>query len=502
MYRHSTRKTTRLKKDAHKKIFILLICFTLAFAAFIQSERKASANPLALAVPAGITISAGAYTAGAYALAGIAGLAGYVEYQDEINAHAAAAWQNGTQLSKDAMNMMVQGAIGTGTALTTVSTDFLNWLQNEYRPDIMAKMATLPEMTFNGGTSVRNSYGGSFPSISAVQINHTFSNGNEISINGNTYNHVRVSVQYDASERYRYIRVYSSCCEIAGIKGSAATVGMTKAALNLLDAEDASTITSSQIAASLTLAGFDVSLVGSGGVALPESELYQEGVSKLDEAWRDMSDAGLVLPVDGITPYVGDKPLKINSQGDAYTDDAGTLYNPSDVDYAFPLPKIRTEDVPVPGIYTDTPALTGNPTIDDAIISNPAIPKTTTNIQTGVTIANPDIPISETPIPTPDPTPEPKPPKLPRPPGSQGPVPIMMFLAFFDLLRALIMYLVRMFNWIMTIPFIDEKPIDNPYFQWFRQAKILGVYPYTLVTSMAAFFLSFKLVTAVRRFLP
>lgn len=481
-------KTTRIKKDAHKKIFIVLLSFTLAFTAFIQSEQKASANPLLLTVPAGITAGAGAYLGGALMLSGLVGAVGLHEYQNSINEHAWSVWDEGATAAKDSLNLSIQAAVGAGNVIESFGTDTINFFEKN--------LDSMMQQTYNisKGTSVVDAATG-------VNFETRAHNSGQILYIGSTGTVAKTIVNGVQSPGMHYTNnPWNHQIEIYSLTGSAAdsiTITLTDnkafkdAMLPKMQAvktlEEATTVIAS-LGVALTIGG---------------DAVYQDYIGvqqKGKETWETMRDAGLVLPVDGVTTYVGDIPVRVNEQGNAYTDDAGTVYNPADVDYAFPVPRIRTEDVPVPGIYTDTPALTGNPAIDQTIIGNPAIPHTTTNITTGQTVANPDIPIGGGGTPT-NPPPE-TPAPLPRVPGSQGPVPIMMFLAFFDLLRALIMYLVRMFNWIMTIPFVPEKPIDNPYFQWFRQAKILGVYPYTLITSMAAFFLSFKLVTAVRRFLP
>lgn len=504
MYRPTTSKSNYLIKLARNKLFMIALSSALAFTAYIQSEQKASANPLlGLAVPGGIVIGAGTYTLAAYGLAAIVGIAGYAEYEEEINAHAANGWNNATDLAKASVTTMVEGSITAGNAMTLAGTDMLNWMQDVYRPDLLGKMATLPPMSVNVGTSARNSYSGTPPDYTSIQVNHTLNSDKQILINGTAYTFIRVTAGYNVDPKYNYIEVLSGTQSIKRIAGTQSIYGASKAAVGILSA--GSQTTTSQIMAVLTLLGVTTSLQNVDGTVLDEWTAFQQGVSKLEEVWQIMRDAGLVLPTDSAVPHVGDKLVQRDQDADTFRDDAGTQYNPGDVNWWFPRVRARTKDVPVPGAYVDTPTVTGNPSLDTPRINTRDLPKITTAILTGAVALNPDIPIEyqpEIPLePVPE-TPTTPPTTLPRTPNSGTIVPVAIFLGFFDLLRALIMYFVRMFNWIMSLPFIPEREIDNPYYQWFRSAKILGVYPYSLVTGLATFFLGFKLVKAARRFLP
>lgn len=492
MHQYSFSKSTRLNKNAQKKFLIYVLTFALAFTAYIQSERQAEAIGFA-AVPAGIEIGAGVYVAGALITAGAAGLIGYDEYQDEINAHAKNVWSGANDLAKKSITESIALAQGAGTGLVNIGSDFLNW--SEKQIDSMALSIADAKLS----------------ATNPNQSNFFTNNEGAFVFNG-------VTVYYGGAYDGKYMSVYVSQSspgrvrlEFRSSSGSrdtylSGTVDAWRSRINSIN----------------TLSGYLALINGTIGAEMPSmfatvytdgftgeyADTYNTASSQIREAWESMRDAGLVLPVDNVVGHVGDKVVDYNASSDTFTDDAGTVYNPSDIDFAFPVPKYRDTGVPVPGVYVDTPVLTGNPAIDGPITQNPAIPKTVTNINTGTTVANPDIPIEANPdIPVdPPPVVPDKPPSttptVPRVPGSGAPVPILIFLAFFELLRALLMYLVRMFDWIVSIPFVAEKPIDNPYFQWFRQAKILGVYPYTLVCSMATFFLGFKLVKAVRSYLP
>lgn len=91
----------------------------------------------------------------------------------------------------------------------------------------------------------------------------------------------------------------------------------------------------------------------------------------------------------------------------------------------------------------------------------------------------------------------------PSNPGTPGnPMPIALALALLDLLVAIIMYIGRMLEFILTIPLIPEIPINNPAFQWFKSAKIMGVTIYPIVMSMGTIGLSFLVFKAIRKVMP
>jgi hypothetical protein len=81
-------------------------------------------------------------------------------------------------------------------------------------------------------------------------------------------------------------------------------------------------------------------------------------------------------------------------------------------------------------------------------------------------------------------------------------LPIVTLIIIFDLLKAVIFYLARMFEFILTIPLIDAKPIDNVAFEWFRTAKIVGIEIYSVISLLATIGLSFAVYKVVRRLLP
>jgi hypothetical protein len=95
-------------------------------------------------------------------------------------------------------------------------------------------------------------------------------------------------------------------------------------------------------------------------------------------------------------------------------------------------------------------------------------------------------------------------------PGGETPVPddtgifaklfpVLLIVKLFGVLGSCLMYLVRMFQFIMTIPGIDAIPIDNDAFVWFRSAQIVGIKIYDVVSSLAGVGLSFIVFRAIRR---
>jgi hypothetical protein len=77
--------------------------------------------------------------------------------------------------------------------------------------------------------------------------------------------------------------------------------------------------------------------------------------------------------------------------------------------------------------------------------------------------------------------------------------PILLIVKLFGVLGSCLMYLIRMFQFIMTIPGIDAIPIDNTAFVWFRSTQIIGIKIYDVVSSLAGVGLSFIVFRAIRR---
>jgi hypothetical protein len=70
---------------------------------------------------------------------------------------------------------------------------------------------------------------------------------------------------------------------------------------------------------------------------------------------------------------------------------------------------------------------------------------------------------------------------------------------FFDLLRAILFYLLRLADFIITLPLIPTLPIENEAFQWVRNGKFMGVYIYNAVLNMATLFMSLAVYKVIRR---
>lgn len=219
-------------------------------------------------------------------------------------------------------------------------------------------------------------------------------------------------------------------------------------------------------------------------------------------------------------PWLPGKSIVINP-GDPDNPDYDPT-NPDSDDYPFIIPKDVPIDIPVLP-ETDTGGgvkpIEVFPVVNDPI---PAFPWKPGKNPDGDSPGNPDT--GTNPSPTPiggiDPVPIPggvkppvipeKPPKEPddpdKPPGGTTPPggqdgTFWMLLAFIDLLRAILWYIMRFVTFIVTIPAIPSLPFDNAAFHWVRTSKFLGIYPYNLVMNLATLGLSLSVYKIVRRFI-
>lgn len=92
----------------------------------------------------------------------------------------------------------------------------------------------------------------------------------------------------------------------------------------------------------------------------------------------------------------------------------------------------------------------------------------------------------EEPQPDPDPTTKPN-------------LPWQLVIALLELLKAILLFMVRLFNFVFDLPFVPEKPINNSVFEWFKTAEWLGIRVYSVISSIATFLLAMTIYRVVRR---
>jgi hypothetical protein len=86
-------------------------------------------------------------------------------------------------------------------------------------------------------------------------------------------------------------------------------------------------------------------------------------------------------------------------------------------------------------------------------------------------------------------------------PTDTNPMPWDLLTGLLDLLRAIIMYLLRMSVFVVSLPLITPIDINNPAFEWFKNAAIMGVHIYSVVSSMASIGFSFLVYKSIRKVL-
>lgn len=380
--------------------------FFALFSTVAYPMQQAQAGPLGGAVPAGITIGAGTYTIGALALSGVVGLAGYDTYSEEINAHAKGVWEGGTQAAMDSLNVSIDMARGAGNGLVSLQSDFQTFIDGRLS-GLSNEVAGIATTVITDGYNITTS-----TNVSA--ITHT-----EAGLAFSSKNGLYGKIQITASLSSLTIELLEPLSATGAIS---TRISLSKSANSTLYDARYSTMraavdspSKATIFAAASIFGYATSTVN------VDQWAENKGIieTQMQEAWTSMKDAGLVIPVDSAVPLssIDGSPLTYNPTTDAYTGIDGGVYTGTP-DWAFPQPRIRekSDAIGIPGVYVDTPVLTGNPAYDDTIINNPAIPKTTTNIYTGTTVANPDI---ATPITPPITAPSPAIPAFDAP-GSTG----------------------------------------------------------------------------------
>lgn len=378
-----------MKEKTRKILIIFSAMFLAAFSTLAYPMQQAQAAPIvAGAVPAGITLGAGAYTVGALALAGVVGVAGYDTYSDEINAHAKGVWEGGTQTAMDSLNWSIDQSISAGNSVVEMGAGFVDWAGSTINNLAAETVNITNESITNGTFTTTHRYTvGTYGIGESVLTSDTAIFARGI---GSTYSN------------QAFVQVFQSSGDVTfqlpglSVKFTKAQHGLDTAAIQ----QEAGNLKSINSFNSFMLKIYTAAGAASTYNPVTHKSLelqYSNGISKTKEAWESMRDAGLVLPTDSAVPLssVDATPLNYNADTDTYTGIDGGVYTGTPA-WAFPQPRIRVANpdipgsVPTTGVYVDTPVLTGNPTYDDALTSNPDIPMTTTNVQTGITVGNPD----------------------------------------------------------------------------------------------------------------
>lgn len=342
---------------------------------FVLPQKKAEAAVFLGAVPAGITIGAGAYYLGALAFAGVAGYVGYDTVSDSIQNHADGVWADSTQLAKDSMNVMIDAAKGAGNALTATDVNFNTWMDKQ-----IGNLSMSLQNAINGGNSV-HIVTSDYTVKTSMPLNNVFRSDIlppdatmfNVMVNGEMTRGIQLFTHAtnDAADKF-YVRVYHQDVS----KETQIPIDLSRISIATLRSMQQEANSIGSIMALMTYAGYQVSILS------PEKKIeYDNIVSSTSEAWEDMKDAGLVLPVDSAVPTYQGNAVNWNAQTDTYTGVDGGVINPADLTWSFPQPKIRTGEeadlsAPVaPGVYVDTPL---------AVPGSTTVPTTTTNVTTGV----------------------------------------------------------------------------------------------------------------------
>lgn len=200
--------------------------------------------------------------------------------------------------------------------------------------------------------------------------------------------------------------------------------------------------------------------------AIPPKTYFNDSVDAAIAGLGGVKEVNIPLDQFLATNTLG-HPVTLDTTTGAVLNPDGTVNSdPLTWDYPLPVPGV------VPGIAAPAVPITGIGVTDVPLVGNP--PTTGTPPGTGGTSGNPFTNL----------------------------VPVAFLMALLDLLRAILMYLARMFTFVLTIPLIPIKTIDNVAFQWFREAKIVGIYIYQVVSSLASIGLSFMVYRAIRKVLP
>lgn len=129
----------------------IIFCLTVYIfgSVFVIPSHRAYANPLAVAIPAGIEIGAGVYVTSAIALAALAGAFGYTQYEEDIREHAAAVWASANEQVKKSLRASIEFAISAGNKAISLSRDVYDFILAKVGEitSVVRKSVNVPEST-------------------------------------------------------------------------------------------------------------------------------------------------------------------------------------------------------------------------------------------------------------------------------------------------------------------------------------------------------------------
>lgn len=340
---------------AKKTLLIFLSLMLLILP--IQQQKAKAVGPLA--IPLGIEIGVGAYVAGALAIAGIAGVMGYSQYSEEINAHAKRSWDNANEVVKDSIKTSVDVAVQAGSSTIQLGNDFLDWYSNTFVPSLSGALSKNPEVVeleyIEGGWSITrkaDSVEIFFPGTITL-IHWT---GSELAEHPNS-----IIVRSNGFVSTPKAGLNSSGKWSPNLNGSISS--LFHSAMSAVVAEGSYSYK------------WDAGYVPPP-TTVPVDHYAQQVGDRVERVMDYSSNKGISLPINDIVPYAGSPsvPLTWDQDGQAYKLPDGSLYNPAldgSIGWSYPVPRVVTDEA---GAVVSDPA-TSIPrtevTTGDGVISDP-----------------------------------------------------------------------------------------------------------------------------------
>lgn len=444
-----------------RKLIIIFLAFLLYATSLLGSYNKSAsaAVPAALAVAGGAGYSAVAmYVMGALVVSAGAAVVG-LDYADDIKTHATTVWNGLNETSQKAWKDTIEASIVAGKSTMTLTNSMFSDLLSLKDKIVEGAQTIIGAYELDRiGVSINDELMGSSSSYRYINYDPFYGTLNEdVMVIFNGYKAGSIQIKHDY--------VYTGFVTVGASEFpddfqfpiTEEQWSALRSATNLV-----------QLRGAMASAGIPFPAVVPNDSPIPSKDYFDNA---LDQAINNIGVKEVNIPLDQFLAR----------------DVAGNRvdYNESTGVWAYP------DGVPYTGdVSWDVPVAVPNTGVAVPTVGSPAVP--ITDIVVG------DIPVVGTGTVT-----------VPPPPtggGGGNPltdlVPVAFLMAFLDLLRAILMYLGRMFTFITTIPLIQPVSIDNVAFEWFKSAKIVGVHIYNVISSLASIGLSFMIYRSIRRLLP
>lgn len=454
---------------------IITILITITFSSYLKTNVYAEAVPV---TPDGLEVPTGIYAISSLLSGGLATHNTIADGQKLVE-QSTAIWEQASPAVKESLNNAITYAINTGQSTINLTSEFVDWFKTTaidmFKPHYSVPSQTIADGVYNLGIRA---------SSNSSTLYLDFPTHLNVSFMG--YSNVQRILLWTSSGN---VSIY-----VNGVANSETGLFSSSEALDIRNQYN-------NLQNSVLRAGYlyelfsylsSISMSADTDFTKTPIDNYAEQVEKgLEPVFNHVIDKGISIPLDAILASAATAsgfPLTWDKTLGKYKLPDGTLYDPAidgPVTYNPPIAQVET-------------APDGTAVIDETT----GLPKINVYDKLGTLLgvlttvfAFPNVLTGEPTTPPTEPTPT-------KPPHENAPFkPYLLLLGFLDLLRALVMYLLRMVEFILTLAFIPSKEIPTYLegFNFFKNLEVKQINMFSTIMMLFNFALGFVVFKVIQK---